>query len=120
MRELLSITKALSDANRVRAVKALAGGELCLCEIIELLKLAPSTVSRHMAILHQAGLIESRKEGRWILYALAGPGASGAVKAALAMVRKCLADDPIVRRDGAALRRIRRANLDELCACYHR
>jgi ArsR family transcriptional regulator, arsenate/arsenite/antimonite-responsive transcriptional repressor len=45
---------------------------LCLSQIIELLGLAPSTVSKHMAILHQAGLAETRKDGRWIYYRLAG------------------------------------------------
>jgi ArsR family transcriptional regulator, arsenate/arsenite/antimonite-responsive transcriptional repressor len=120
MEELLNITRALSDVNRVRAVKALAGGELCLCEIIELLKLAPSTVSKHMAILHQAGLIETRKDGRWIFYRLSKAGPSSTVGAALALVRKSAAGDGDIRRDGLALRRIRRAKREELCACYHR
>lgn len=120
MREFLAITKALSDANRVRALKALAGGELCLCEIIELLKLAPSTVSKHMAVLHQAALVESRKQGRWIYYALAQPAGAGNVKAALAMVDGCLAEDSVIRQDRTAARRIRRAKLEELCACYRR
>ena len=120
MQEFLNITRALSDGNRVRALAALAGGELCLCEIIELLKLAPSTVSKHMAILHQAGLIQARKEGRWILYSLPEARASTCAAAALALVRQCLTKDPDIRRDRPALRRIRRAKLEELCACYHR
>jgi len=49
----------------------LSGGELCACQIIEMLGLAPSTVSKHMSILRQAGLVETRKEGRWIYYRLA-------------------------------------------------
>ena len=70
MRELLAAMKALADENRLRVVRALKGRELCLCQIVELLGLATSTVSRHMSILHQARLVESRKEGRWTYFRL--------------------------------------------------
>jgi ArsR family transcriptional regulator len=49
---------------------ALRSGELCVCQLIKLLKLAPSTVSKHMSILKQAGLVESRKDSRWVYYRL--------------------------------------------------
>ena len=65
MRAFLAIAKALADENRARALMALGGGELCLCQIIEVLGMSPSTVSKHMSILHQAGLVERRKDGRW-------------------------------------------------------
>src|SRR5512136_842487 len=70
MRELLAITNALADGSRVRALLALTHGQLCVCQIVELLQLAPSTVSKHLSILRQADLVESRKEGRWMFYAL--------------------------------------------------
>ena len=60
MRGCLAITKALSDANRVRVLMGLTTGELCVCQIIEMLSLAPSTVSKHMSVLRQARLVESR------------------------------------------------------------
>jgi len=66
MRDFMSITKALSDENRVRALFALRQRELCVCQIIEFLNLVPSTVSKHMAILKQAHLVEGQKNGRWI------------------------------------------------------
>ena len=74
MREFMSITKALADENRVRMLLALRDGELCVCQITELFGLAPSTISKHLSILYQAGLVESRKEGRWIYYSPAGQG----------------------------------------------
>ena len=75
MREFMAAAKALADENRVRVLLFLRGGkELCLCQIVEMLGLAPSTVSKHMAVLYQAGLVESRKEGRWIYYRLPGSG----------------------------------------------
>ena len=60
--------KALSDPNRIRVVKILEEGELCVCEVQELLGLAQSTVSKHLKILEESGLVESRKEGTWINY----------------------------------------------------
>ena len=63
MRPFMDITKALSDDNRVRLLCALQPGELCVCQLIELIGLAPSTVSKHMTILRQAGLITSRSPG---------------------------------------------------------
>lgn len=71
MRAFLAITKALADESRVRIVMALAKGELCLCQLIAMLGLAPSTVSKHMAVLMQAGLTKCRKAGRWHYYRLA-------------------------------------------------
>ncbi len=71
LKTVLPIFKALGDENRVRILMALRGGELCACQIIELLGLAPSTVSKHLSILKHAGLVESRKDGRWINFKLA-------------------------------------------------
>ena len=55
MRDFMAITKALSDPNRVRILLALRDGELCVCQITELFGFAPSTVSKHLSILHGAG-----------------------------------------------------------------
>ena len=61
MRDFMNIVKALGDENRVRALLALRTSELCVCQIIELLGLAPSTVSKHMSILKQARLVDTRE-----------------------------------------------------------
>ncbi|AQT67145.1 HTH-type transcriptional repressor AseR [Anaerohalosphaera lusitana] len=61
--------RALGDEGRVRVVLALAEhGELCACQIVELVGLAGSTVSKHLSVLKNAGLVERRKKGRWIHY----------------------------------------------------
>jgi DNA-binding transcriptional ArsR family regulator len=59
----------------------LTSGELCVCQVTEVLQLAPSTVSKHMSILRQAGLVEARKEGRWIYYRLVGHPSQAAQQA---------------------------------------
>lgn len=72
MRHLIAITKALADINRVRILCALSErGELCVCQVIELLGLAPSSTSKHLSILSSAGLLSVRKEGRWAWYSVA-------------------------------------------------
>ena len=120
MREFLAVTKALSDENRVRVLMFLADGELCVCQIIGMLGLAPSTVSKHMAILHQARLVDSRKEGRWIYYRLPGEDAPACPRDALAWVRRCLEKDPDVRHDTERLRCVRKMDRDELCTRYRK
>ncbi|NLF32728.1 MAG: winged helix-turn-helix transcriptional regulator [Planctomycetes bacterium] len=115
MREFLAITKALSDESRVRALMALAGGELCVCQIIELLGLAPSTVSKHMAILHQARLVETRKDGRWTYYRMAEEACLPCVPQALAMARECLATDDRIRQDARMLKGVRKMTREDLC-----
>lgn len=70
----LEIFKALSDMNRLRVVAALSRyDELCACQITELLKVTGATASRHLSVLQHAGLVDSRKEGRWIYYRLTTP-----------------------------------------------
>ncbi|MBI3460389.1 winged helix-turn-helix transcriptional regulator [Candidatus Acetothermia bacterium] len=61
MREIVTITKALANEVRLRILMLLSEGELCACQIIEVLDLAPSTVSKHLSILHQARLVDARK-----------------------------------------------------------
>ncbi|MGD0886454.1 MAG: metalloregulator ArsR/SmtB family transcription factor [Thermodesulfovibrionales bacterium] len=62
--------KAISDPTRVRMLKLLEGGELCVCEIMEVLGLVQSTASKHLNILKMSGLVESRKGGTWSYYRL--------------------------------------------------
>jgi len=107
MREYMTVVKALADKSRVRILMFLDGGELCVCQIVELLKLAPSTVSKHMAILYQARLIESRKDGRWIYYRLAGEDASPYAALALAWLRSCVRREPEIVADTRRVRTIR-------------
>lgn len=104
MEAFIGCAKALGDWQRVRAVLALQDGELCVCEIIELLGLAPSTVSRHMSILRRAGLVTARKDGRWTFYRLAGAEASSEVRAALKWALGLLAGDARRVRKGAGRR----------------
>src|SRR3954462_11877362 len=106
MREFMNITKALSDPNRVRILLALQQGELCVCQITEIFGFAPSTVSKHLSVLHQAGLILSRKAERWVHYRLPDKSASTAVREALAWVRNSVSKSIEASDDAKALKKI--------------
>lgn len=113
--DFMAVAKALADEQRVRLLLALQGRELCLCQLVELVGLAPSTVSKHMSILRQSRLVEGRKDGRWMYYRLAGPRASGAVRQAIDWVRRSLADDPGAARDAERLEAILTIDAQRLC-----
>ena len=80
MDDTISKLKALADKNRFRIFCALASHEeLCACQITELLQVTGATASRHLSILVTAGLLKSRKDGRWVLFSLdrSGSGFDG-------------------------------------------
>lgn len=115
MKEFLDLTKALADENRIRLLLALRGGELCACQLTELIQLAPSTVSKHLFLLKNAGLVQARKEGRWIYFKLADAGAPLAVREAIDWVKKSLGKSERARMDASALTKILKQNPVELC-----
>jgi ArsR family transcriptional regulator len=86
--DLEGALKALADGTRLRILGLLAAGEICVCHIHESLGLPQSKVSRHLAYLRRAGLVEARKEGIWVHYRL---GKSTAlVDLLVSSVRHCL------------------------------
>lgn len=106
MLDFINITKALSDENRVRILLALDGRELCVCQIIDLLRLSPSTVSKHLWILRNARLVLGRKEGRWMYYRLQPAGERSVFSEVLDWVIKSVGKDPVVRKDQQRLEEI--------------
>ncbi len=115
MRELMAVLKALADENRVRVMMALDGRELCVCQIVELLELANSTVSKHMAILKHARLVESRKDGRWIYYRPADREASPEAAEAVKLLQRCAAGQRRFSEDQKRLKRILKIDPEVLC-----
>ncbi len=114
MREVLAITNALADESRVRALMALTGGQLCVCQIAELLQLAPSTVSKHLSILRQGGLVESQKKGRWIFYSLPSEP-DPAARQSIEWLRESLKKDSRLTEDAKKLKIILKEDPEEIC-----
>jgi len=115
MREFMNITKALSDESRIRVLFALRDGELCACQIVEFLALAGSTISKHLSILYQAGLVTLRKEGRWVYYSLPDAGAPPTVRSALKWVFQSAGKQPRITEDAQTLKKILKLDPVELC-----
>ena len=102
--EMETLFKALADDTRLRILGLLLGGEICVCDIHESLKIPQSMASRHLAYLRRAGLVDTRREGLWIHYRLAQP--ADPVIAALAdSVKHALTHLDAVQRDGGRLKK---------------
>jgi ArsR family transcriptional regulator, arsenate/arsenite/antimonite-responsive transcriptional repressor len=106
LRATLRVTKALADAQRLRILMLLRAGELCVCQITEVLALAPSTVSKHLSILAAADLLRCRKDGRWAYYRLPAGTAAKAVRPVLTWLNAALRNDESIRRDAKKLRTV--------------
>ena len=92
------IFKALSDSNRIRIVKMLQRKSLCVCEIKDVINLATSTVSKHLSILREAGLIVDWKDGKWINYTI-NPEPEPLVSNALLYIQMQIEDDDTIKND---------------------
>jgi ArsR family transcriptional regulator len=115
MREFMNITRALGDPTRIRVLLALRRQELCACQITELFGLAQSTMSKHFYLLKQSGLVDSRKQGRWVYYSLPGKDAPAVVRDALKWVERSLAGEPLILEDAKNLEKILQLDTTELC-----
>jgi len=69
--QLETLFKALADATRLRILRLLMAGEICVCDIHDTLKVPQAKASRHLAYLRRAGLVTTRREGLWVHYRLA-------------------------------------------------
>jgi ArsR family transcriptional regulator len=94
-----NIFKLLSDKSRLRILKMLLKRTLCVCEITEILKLAPSTVSNHLSLLCDAGLITGEKDGKWINYSINHNPKDNIISSILLYLQFILEDDETVLKD---------------------
>ncbi len=99
--DLVRMLQALGDPTRLRLLNLLRGGEICVCYFVEILGEPQPKVSRHLAYLRRAGLVDVRRDGKWMHYKLA-PGAHGSV---LDSILDAIADDRQMVRDRLALER---------------
>jgi ArsR family transcriptional regulator len=111
LEQLEIIIKALSDKNRIRILKMLQKKSLCVCEITAVLKLAASTVSKHLSILRDAGFIRDWKEGKWINYEI-NPEPEILVSNALMFIYLQIEEDETVKKD-----RVKIKNVDRVVLC---
>jgi DNA-binding transcriptional ArsR family regulator len=113
--KFMAVSKALADENRVRILALLRGRTLCVCQIIAVLGLAPSTVSKHLAILRQGGLLKIEKRGRWIHCRLASDGAPAVAKQALSWLQISLKYAKHIKDDRRSLAKVLKIDPARLC-----
>ena len=102
MNDLMLFARAFSDPTRIRILSALCGGELCVCELVDALELGQSTLSTHLQVVRQAGLVATTKRGKWIYYSLE-PEQAGNVKMLLSLYKAALEADRRLQRDAERL-----------------
>jgi len=112
MKPFVRVMKALSDPSRVKIMKLLQRRQLCVCELTAGLGLAQPTVSKHLKILEEAGLVTSKKEGLWVNYRLADGESSPYAAALIGNLRHWLNDDPEIMR---LYERLPHLNRETLC-----
>jgi ArsR family transcriptional regulator, arsenate/arsenite/antimonite-responsive transcriptional repressor len=106
MKSTIRVTKALADTQRVRILLLLANGELCVCQIVEVLGLAASTVSKHLSLLGSAGLVDVRKDGRWAYYRLPEGEVGRSFAPLLEWLGGSLQGDELIKRDTQVLEEV--------------
>jgi DNA-binding transcriptional ArsR family regulator len=99
--------KAASDPTRARILKMLEDGEMCVCQIIAILGLSQSTVSKHLFLLRAAGFVTDRKDKKWIYYTLEREPDNAFAARVIKSLRKWLNDDPVIVADRARMARAR-------------
>ena len=98
MQEELLVFKACADPTRLRILCLLVARELCVCELVEVLKMPQGKISRHLALLKQARWVIDRREGIWIYYSLR-PAEAGLKQRLLAYLREEAVQIPVVAGD---------------------
>ncbi|WP_207261323.1 metalloregulator ArsR/SmtB family transcription factor [Desulfovibrio sp. Huiquan2017] len=102
MEKLALRFKGLGDPTRLRIIRLLDHGELCVCDLMAALTLPQSTVSRHMSFLRNGRWVDGRREGKWVYYTLAAPE-DGIQAQVLRVLRQHLPERGQARKDYARL-----------------
>jgi arsenate reductase/ArsR family transcriptional regulator len=117
LRRYEAVMKAVADPTRVRILKMLEPGELCVCQIIAVLSLSPSTVSKHLFLLKSAGLVNDRKEKKWVHYSLDRASEDPHVSGVLKELAGWLNLDPVIAADRSRLAEAKRETGPEAAHC---
>ena len=99
MRDLMRVLKAAADKNRMRILKMVEKKSMCVCELAAVLKIKQPSVSKHLSILKNAGLIQDERNGQWIDYSLCTEKINKYSPVIQSTIKNWLNDDPIIKSD---------------------
>ncbi len=111
MKEFIRVMKALSDPNRVKLLKMLQRKSMCVCEIQAALDISQPTVSKHLKILVDAGLVDYKKDGLWVNYFLTDGSSSPYAASILGNLKHWLEEDEEIQNLNKKLPTINRENI---------
>ena len=113
MRELVKVFKSVADKNRLRILKMLQYKKMCVCELSAALGITRPSVSRHLSLMKDAGLVEDERNGPWIDYGLCEEKINKYAPIIQSYLKEWINDDPKVRED---LKKIKTLSREELCS----
>src|SRR2546425_11527510 len=103
--DIETLFKALADRTRLRLISLIGDSEVCVCFLVEILKISQPKISRHLAYLRRAGVVTARREGKWMHYRLTEPPDEHAARI-FREVRTSLFQHPEFQRDRERLQRV--------------
>lgn len=109
--EKTKIFKSLSDPNRLRILKMLQTKQLCVCEITDILRLATSTVSKHLSILKATGFIIEEKDGKWVNYSINPRPFDPRISSILSRLDFWISDENTIIADKQKVQKVDRVDL---------
>ena len=113
MRELIKVFKALGDKNRLRILKMLQQKKMCVCELSAALGITRPSVSRHLGLMKDAGLVQDERKGQWIDYSLSKDTINEYAPVIQSHLNEWINDDPKIRDD---IKKIKKLKREVLCS----
>ncbi len=111
MEQTIRIFKALSDETRLRILCVLIERECCVCEVMQALEISQTRASRNLKVIYNAGLLRSRRDGRWVLYSIDKEKMKSHLAAIVEVVEKTLENNPVVTKDQKRLKKAQRVGI---------
>ena len=99
MRELVQVLKAVADKNRLRIIKMLEKKKMCVCELSAVLEITQPSVSKHLKILNNAGIIKDERNSQWVDYSLCTEKINKYASVVQAAIKNWLNDDTVIKND---------------------
>ena len=111
MKEMVKVFKAVADPNRIRILKMLQLKKMCVCELSAVLGITQPSVSRHLSMLRDAGLVKDERDSQWINYQLCEEKVNKYAPVIMGNIRKWINEDPRISRDAGMLKTLNREKL---------
>jgi ArsR family transcriptional regulator len=108
MRDAIKAFKALSDETRLRILNLLLERECCVCEVMQALDISQTRASRNLSALYDAGFLNLRKDGLWVIYSIDNEGMKAYFPDLVAVVARVLEDNGVALRDRERLKKAER------------